>query len=329
MLAQGDKEKVRGSCKLSDINYYNSLKDEDDPFLPPGYLWVDTGNGKNKFGNNKCDVFDARDLDDNIVKVNERTENMCEEICKEKAGQGGQSKDRFLANLDDAISTSRQANLMISSQTAMIYELGILLSELQSLEAKIENTDVCDVSGRDELGNLDAEEVLQIIITIFDGVVVVTDILVQIAEFGKDIAEKPCGQTVAGFNANTACTPMVFIYHIANGANDILKNAITILGDAKEFVALAAEKDEASDSLDAKACTKEIRDEFVGTGKIVVLQQDVVTLDGKVNALAAAAGDTNAMLLEVKETLRLMNIIIETNQDLLLTPSGQRDNFNK
>ena len=289
----------------------------------------DTGNGKNKFGNNKCDVFEAEDLDGNLVMVNERTENMCEEICKEKAGQGGQSKGRFLANLDDAISTSRQANLMISAQTARVNELGILLSELQSTEINPANDDVCDVSSGDELGKLNAEEVLQIIITAFDGVVVVTDIIVQITEFAKDIAEKPCGQTVAGFNANTACTPAVFVYHIANGANDILKNAITILGDAKEFVALAAEKYEAQDSLDAKACTKEIRDEFIGTGKIVLLQEDVDTLDTKVNALATAAGDTNAMLLEVKEALRLMNIIIETNQDLLLTPPGQRDNFNK
>ncbi len=341
VLEKSDKVPAK-NCKDSDMTFYNSLVEElnnpNDLVLPAGYTWVDTGSGKNQFGNGKCDLFDAEMEDEygNIVtvKVNERKENMCEKICVDKRNAAGESrkgenKGRFLASMDEAISSSRNANLKISVQIARIHELGILFSELQSSRTRLANTDVCDVSGGDELGNLSAEEVLQIIITVFDGITVVTDIVVQVLDFVKDIAEKPCGQDVAGFNGNTACTPAVLVYHIANGLNDVMKNGVTILGDAKEFVALAAEQDEAQDSLDAKACTKQIRDEFRDTGKIVLLQEDVTTIDGKVNALTAAAGDTNTMLLEVKEALRLMNIIIEQNQDLLLMPAGQRENFNK
>jgi hypothetical protein len=122
-------DKVKGAkCTLSDINFYESL--EDDNFIPPGLKSVDD----NKFGNEKCDVFSATDLDGDSVKVNERKENMCEHVCADKTNGMGkprkkERKKRVVGRLSDGIAAATRASGMMSAAAANMSSVNRQLSE--------------------------------------------------------------------------------------------------------------------------------------------------------------------------------------------------------
>jgi len=319
MLLQGDKETGK-HCKSSDKTFSDSL----DGSLPPGYTEVD-GN----FGNGKCDVFSATDDEGNIVSVNERKENMCEKVCVDKKNsneesRSGESKGRLLGRMNESISSGRKASLNISVQTAKVRELGVLFSEFQASEIITEDADVCAVSDGDALKKVTAEDIMQGVITGLDGVTIATDAIADGLEVVKDLLNPACEQDVAGFNGSTACIPFVAAYHISNVLTNILKNSVTVLGDAKEHVALAAGKADAQDALDAKACTKQVRDEFKAGGAVVELQGGVSSLQSDVNSLRTAGGNTDQSIAELELKLDSLLGLVEGNRQLLLTPSGLR-----
>jgi len=333
MLAQGDNETGK-NCKNSDMNFYNSLKDElsdpNDPVEPPGL--TDVGP---KFGNGKCDIFDASDEYGDSVRVNERKENMCAQVCTDKKDSNGnsrtgQSKGRFLGSMDDAVSSGRKATQMLFAQKAKISQLGVSLRQLQiSGVGSLNDDDVCAIPSGDESSHLQAERAMQIVITALDAVTAIGDVLVEVLETIKDIADNPCGQDVLGNNAQTACTGLTVVFHVAKGINDIVKNVSTLTGDAKDLVANDAEIAELTKTDNGIACSKEIRDEFVGPdGKVVKLQVDVAELKGKMGTLQDSADASSAALAELKEKMIDLQLSIEYNQKLLLTPTGARNDFN-
>jgi len=314
MLLQGDKETGK-NCKSSDKPFYDSIVEElDNPnadILPDGYTSV----GDN-FGNGKCDVFSAV-VDGETVKVNERKENMCEKVCVDKKNSNdvsrrGESKGRFLESMEESISSGRKASLTISMQTARIRELGVLFSELQASETITEDTEVCDVSG--DIKDLDKEtpeEELRNAIAIMDGIVIATDVGMEVLDTVKDLADKACGQDALGANANIACVASVSVYHIASGLNGVLKNVITVLGNAKDKAALNAGRADAKDAHNARSCLKEVKSE-------------VTSIKGDLNSVKESGKSTDNEIAVLKSKLDTLLKLVEGNRQLLLTPSGLR-----
>lgn len=336
MLAQGDKEK-KNSCKNSDLSYYNSL--EDEGYLPPGFSWVDNGKGNDKFGNGKCDVFHATDLDGNSVVVNELAANMCVAICKDKLGhdgtsQKGKSKARFTEEMLDSIAAGRTANQMLRMQSTKLNEFGALFSELQLSGGNFPiatTADVCASSGTGEgteNGYLAAEAVLQDIITGFDSSFIVGTFALDVLEGGNAIAHDICGQDGAGYNANVTCIVMSTLTSVGKGISNVLQGSVTVLGDAKEIVAINGEIAEMNRADDAKACSKLIHDEFTTTstakGKIILMQEDITLLKSELSVMKSAAGDTDMAIQKLDQKLQQIMVLIEKNNQLLLTPLGLR-----
>lgn len=353
MFEQADKEKEGKNCKFSDINFYNSVLDANgDP--DPALLGLKSIPASSKFGNGKCDIFEAVNLDDETVRVNERKENMCEKVCIEKPNQQGKSKGRAIGGFIDALSSARGANLALAAQRASMAELGSLMSSLRLLESRSQllGTDPCAPGTPGPGVDLIAERVFNITITVFDAVIVVGNIVTEVLKTVADIADKPCKQTAAGFNAAAACIPFTVAFHISKGIVDLIKGARTLIGDAKSIVATEA-KIVSSGKLDTgKACSKIIRDDTVrlkaefAEGRCVSLVCDggpddgmpcandgdcsdgsIVILQDDVTDLKAAAGETNAKLAEVTAELALMKSLLEETRDLLLTPLGRRSGF--
>ncbi|WP_136798609.1 hypothetical protein [Desulfosediminicola ganghwensis] len=335
MLSKADKEQGK-NCKDSDLLYYESLV--DDNYLPPGYSWVDTGNGKDKFGNGKCDVFSATDLYGEDVWVNEREANMCDQVCNDKTdGNGvsrkGQNKERFVGSLKDAISSKRAANVVLAQQRAMISELGAMLAAMpvtqDDYQPPAPADDPCDNVTTDPVSDhLIAEQVLQITITSLDAVVIVTNVGIEVLETISDVAHDTCAQDAMGFNARAACSPMTIAFHVAKGLNDVFKGVITILSDAKEITALSGEMAKSYQADDSKACSKQIWNQFNTSegkkGKVVVLQEDVNLLKSDISELRTSSGNTNTQLLDLEDQLAAIKKYMEDNRTLLLVPEGQR-----
>jgi len=337
MLTQGDNETGK-NCKNSDMAFYNALKAEQpntaDP-LPPGL----DSTGAN-FGNGKCDIFDAVDEDGNDVRVNERKENMCSQLCinkKDSAGnsRAGQSKGRFLGRMDGAIASSRKVVEMLSLQGATISQLGVHLRQLHLASdgaLDTQNTDICVVPENDksESEHLEAELALQIVITELDAGIAINNILIETIEAMKDSADLLCGQDGAGFNVNSTCIPIAVLTHIAKGLNGILKDIATLTTDAKELVKISAAINASTKTDNTLKCSKSIRDQFVGPeGKIIKLQSDVAELNANMGTLQDSGDASNDALAELKEQMTQLQQIIEANQELLLTPFGARNNLNK
>lgn len=352
MFQQADKEKGK-NCKFSDINFFNSVLDANgDP--DPALLGLKSIPTSSKFGNGKCDIFEAVNLEDETVKVNERKENMCEKVCTEKPNQQGKSKGRAVGGLIDALASARGANLSLVAQRASILELGSILSDLQSSASnpQFAGADPCAPGTPGPGADLIAARVFNITITVFDGVIVVGNIVTEVLKTVADIADKPCKQTVAGFNASAACIPFTVAFHISKGIFDLLKGARTLIADARSIVATEAKIVSAGKIDQGKACSKIIRDDTVklkgefGGGQCVNLVCDggpddsnvcandgdcsrgaIVILQGAVDLLNAKAGQTSAKLAEVTAELAVMKSLLEETRDFLLTPQGRRKGF--
>jgi len=330
MLTQGDNETGK-NCKNSDLAFYNALQVEQDNTpnpVPAGLLSVEGDN----FGNGKCDIFDAVDEDGNDVRVNERKENMCAQLCSVKENRGGQNKDRFLGRMGGATTSGRNLAQNLSSQRATISQLGVSLSHLQSL-GDIHSTDTddtCVVIGDDHEAALRLEAGFIGAIAILNGTATAGAILTEILDTTNDVADHACGQDVLGNNAKVACTAFTVAFHISNGITETIKNIATNLGDAKDVVGIIADISDATNKTNSLACSKEIRDQFVAPeGKIIKLQSDVAELKGNMGTLKESGDASNDALAELKEQMTQLQQIIETNQELLLTPFGARNNLNK
>jgi hypothetical protein len=352
MIEQADTEKGK-NCKFSDKLFVESLEGEPPPGLMPDGL----DDPNSKFNDGKCNIFDAFELDGTPVKVNERKENMCERVCEEKMvggqGQRGKSKERLVGGLVDAISSARGAMQSLSAQRARVSELGLVFAALRLSEANPRLSTATSVPGDPCApgtpgpgADLIAARALNITITAFDAVLVVGNIVTEVLKTIADIADKPCKQTVAGFNASAACIPFTVAFHISKGIFGVVGGVKSILGDARSIVATEAKIVSAGKVDKGKACSKIIRDDFEGGGQCVGGKCDggpddgndctddsdcsdgaIVILQADVEILKAGVAQTNAKLAEVKAELALMKSLLEETRDLLLTPTGRRDGF--
>jgi len=312
MIKHGDKEKAKQGkgCKDSDITFYNSLEGE----LPAGYSLVETGEGKNKFGNNKCDVFYAEDLDGNPVTVNERKENMCEVACKEKENEKGKSKQRLVEGLRDVKFSVSVARKNLSLQRPQIAALGAQMSKFQASRVNyaLSSEDRCaDGTAPGPSADLEAILALDITMLALDGISTVGDIVTEILELSRDVGDKTCKQTVGGFNASSVCVPFEVAFHVVKGLNGVVKGTRSILDDSKNIVESSVAIHKSKMDNDSEACRKEIRD---NTASLMV----------DTGILKKSAGDAAAALVRVEEELALMKTLLIENQELLLTPHGQR-----
>ena len=310
MIAESDKGKEKKeNCKDSDINFFNSLADEG--FLPPGFMSVETGNGKDKFGNDKCDVFAAVNLAGEDVTVNERSENMCESVCKFKENdQGnsrkGESKKRLVDSMLDAKFTASVARRNLSLQRSQLAVMRPQIEKLQlsALDPSASLTDVCE-------SGFDVPALLEIIST---GVSIVNSAVSFITaglETLKDNVKPAANQTVAGFNAGSAVIP----FALAAGISKMIGE---VVGGIEKGLAIAAQIVAATQDETLLNCITSVQKEFEGPdGKVVKLQGDATSIkgefegpDGKivklqeaVSLLQASSGQTNAELQIVKTEL--------------------------
>jgi len=352
MMEQADTQKGK-NCKFSDKLFVESLDGAPPPGLKPDGLDDPNSN----FNDGKCNIFDAIDLDGNPVKVNERKENMCERVCEEKMvggqGQRGKSKDRIVGDLVDAVSTARGAMRSLSAQRARVTELGLILADyrLSQVNYRISTAasgpiDPCAPGTPGPGPDLIAVRALNITIITLDSVLVAGNIVTEVLKTIADIADKPCKQDVAGFNASAACIPFTVAAHISSGIFGVVGGAKNILVDSRNIVVNEAKIASASKADNAKACSKIIRDDFEGgrqcmngkcdggpddgndctddsdcsNGAIFILQADVEVLKGGV-------AQTNAKLAELKAELAIMKSLLEETHDFLLTPTGRREGF--
>ena len=352
MFEQADKEKGK-NCKFSDINFFNSVLDASgDP--DPALLGLKTIPMPSKFGNGKCDIFDAVDLGDNPVRVNERKENMCEKVCAEKPNQQGKSKDRAIGGFIDALSSARAANISLVAQRASMAELGSLLLDLQLSESnpQLSAHDPCAPGSPGPGDDLLQARGFNKAIAVLGGVITVGNVLSEVLKTAADIADKPCKQTAGGFNASVACIPFTVAFHISKGIVGIISGVRTLLGDLRSVFANEAKIVSAGKIDKGKACSKIIRDDTIklkaefGGGQCVNLvctggpddsiactddsdcsEGKIVILQEAVNLLRASAAQTNAKLAEVTAELALMKSLLEETRDLLLTPPGRRPGY--
>lgn len=325
MLDQADNEKKK-NCKDSDMPFYESLDGE----FPPGYTWADMGNGNNKLGNGKCDLFEAEyeGVDDQgnpvtvTVMVNERAENMCEPVCKGKAGQQGQSRGRFLGGMQDAILSAGIARRSIARQREQISTLRTRISEI-----RLSGTDFSSLEVEDPCFDgtpSPTPPVLYVIlgldsaIAAMEAVIVVGNIVTEVLEGIKDVAEPPAQQDVAGFNGSSVGIPLAVVFHISKGIFEALSGVKDILGSSINIIKDTMDIDKAGEHDYTNDCRKEIRD------KTDLLQEDVDDLQAATAALQGSVDETNAKLVEMKSLLETEFARIK---ELLLTPQGRRVGF--
>ena len=293
-------DKVKGKqCRLSDINFYESL--ENDNFIPPGLASVND----NKFGNDKCDVFSAIDLDGNSVKVNERKENMCEQVCADKVnpnemkpnGMMGkprkeERKERVVGRLSDGIAASNSAAGMMSAAAANMHSLN---RQLFKADFSSSATDICE-------SGFDVPALLEIIATgvsIANSVVGFTTALLETL---KDNVEPAANQTVAGFNAGSSVIPFALVAGISKMAGEVV-------GGVEKGLTIAAQITSAHTADTLQDCLTSVRD--------------------NTDDLKIKAGNTEDALARMEKELAQLKSLVEQNRELLMTPPGKRSEWNQ
>ena len=287
-------DKVKGEkCALSDINFFESL--EIDNFIPPGLKSVDD----NKFGNGKCDVFSATDLDNNSVKVNERKENMCEQVCADKVNPNGmgklrkkERKERVVGRLSDGIAAATRASNMMSAATANMSNLNRQLSKADFSSSA---ADICE-------SGFDVPALLEIIAT---GVGIANSAVgfnTALLETLKDNVEPAANQTVAGFNAGSSVAPFALVAGISKMAGEVV-------GGVEKGLTVAAQIVSARTADTVQDCLTSVRD--------------------KTDDLLIKAGNTEGALSEIKAEMALLKRLAEQNRELLMTPQGTRPEWNE
>lgn len=307
-LDQGDTNKGE-QCQLSDINYYNSLEDEN--FLPPGLMSTGV-----KFGNNKCDVFTAMDEDGNNIKVNERKENMCETSCEEKTNPGngqsrrGESKGRFNESLLDSIDSAKTATQTIATQRIHIQQLGVLLSGLErsgGVSLLTSHTIGCTPPDTGPSGDLIAASVLQGIVILMDVTIASAEAFKVGSKGTKDVAEGVFELDVAGFNGTIVKIIPSSVFTIANGISAVLNHLRNVTLHGKGELELVAKIIRAGQDDNADTCREKLKEDT--------------------EALKLSAGNTEAALADIQAEMALLRSQVQENRALLLTPQGKRTDF--
>ncbi len=302
---RADQQKGK-SCKFSDTPFVESLEGGSPPGLKPfsGSMFDP------KFGDGKCNVFKARidnpgEPDDNqVVHVNERSENMCERVCADREGGssfGGfnatqrkrkdERKDRTVFALTDNIAAARRANEDLEEAGVRISALRFQLSS-EVFRFSEDEEDSCEPA--DVARGLD--EAAEVVGLVKNAVAIVTASL----ELAKETARPPSKQTAAGFNASAAETP----FSVATGISKIVEQSFGFIEQGLKVSGLIAAR--IQDFKQAQ-CLETVQDGVVELTEIGnETSEAVAALDAKVEALSA----------RVDEVLILLN-----------TPPGRREGF--
>jgi len=327
MIGQGDMQSGK-QCKLSDIVFFESLDNDIDMGIPPGYSML----LNNKLGNNRCDVFRAKDLDGNTVNVSERRENMCERVCEVKGkgnpkggpneDQSGKSKARVFGRLADVISLTGASMQSMPIVTKSIANLGFPMSG-SGLSAGflLSSADSC------AFGSTGPSQ-LQLDIRSLDGaisglsiLIAAEDVITEILGLTKDLIKAMTNQTAAGFNTSAAATVPIGLFHFSKGLASFAKDSKSILGARKNILKADAAIESSSKADTVKNCTKEIKDD---TGAIkdetAGLKLAIAGIEGKVNS-------ANTEIAAIRTDLAALKLLLKDTRDLLLTPTGRREEF--
>jgi hypothetical protein len=327
-FAKADQQKGK-NCKFSDLPFVESLEGG----FPPGLKPFSGSTFDAKFGDGKCNVFKARidnpgePNDDEVVHVNERSENMCERVCEDRvsdsnaAGPGGsprnrkdERKDRTVFALTDNIAAARRANDDLVTANARMSVLRIQLSN-----------DAFRVSGNesDSCEPLDVarglEEAAEVVGLIKNAVAIVTASL----ELAKACVRPPAGQDVAGFNAAAAEAP----FAIGAGISKIVEQSLGFIESGLKVAAIIAAR--IQDFAQAQ-CLKKVQTRALDIkAKGEETSDKVVEMDGKVDALQVTVGGTNDKVEEIERKVDILNARLGQVLELLNTPPGRRPEFPK
>jgi hypothetical protein len=245
------------SCKFSDMPFVESLDGE----YPPGLKPFSGSTFDPKFGDGKCNLFKARldnpgePNDDEVVRINERSDNMCERVCADREGDGDlagfnasppkrkdERKDRTVSALTDNLAAARRVNENMETAAARISALRFELSSEVYRASRVHrsSSDVYRFDGEadeaDSCEPLDVarglDEAAEVTGLIKNGVAIVTASL----ELAKETARPPSKQDAAGFNASTAETP----FSVATGISKIVEQSFGFIESGLKVSALIA-----------------------------------------------------------------------------------------
>lgn len=306
-FAKADQEKGK-NCKFSDMPFVESLEGA----FPPGLKPFSGSTFDAKFGDGKCNAFKARidnpgEPDDNqVVQVNERSENMCERACEDRLSDSDtarsagsprprkeERKGRIASALTDNIAAARRANAELDTAKASMASLRLRLSG-GVVRVAGDDSDSCEP--------VDAATPLEIAGEAAGFVKNAIAVVTASLELAKETARPPTNQDVAGFNTAAAETP----FAVAAGISKIIEESAGVVEAGLKTaarIALAIQQHAEAQCL-----------EKVQTG-VVELKAAGEHTSGQIAALEAKVDALSARLDEV---LKLLN-----------TPPGRRPDFPK
>lgn len=333
-FAKADQQKGK-DCKFSDAPFFESLDGE----YPAGLKPFSGSTFDAKFGDGKCNLFKARidnpgeSDDDEVVRVNERRENMCERVCGDRDGNSDslgfsvsppkrkdERKSRTVSALTDNIAAARRSNENMQTATARISALRSQLSAevVRASRSYSPPTQPYGVPGRvyrasSEVYQFDGEadeadscepvdvargldEAAEVVGLVKNGVAILTASL----ELAKETARPPSKQDAAGFNASTAETP----FSVSAGISKIVEQSFGFAESALKVSALIAAR--IQDFAQAK-CLEQVQ----------AVAKDILAV-GNETSDAVAALET-----KVDDLRDRMEMVIE----MLNTPAGRRENY--
>jgi hypothetical protein len=132
------------------------------------------------------------------------------------------------------------------------------------------------------------------------GALVALSIVTEVLDAVRDSGERGSDQTAAGFNCAVCAIALEVAFHVSNGAKDIVETGMDLLGSFQTDAILNCVQSIKSDS--------------------ETLKLDAAAMKADIAELLKGQGGVNAVLEELKGS-------VQQNQNLLLTPQGQRDGF--
>jgi hypothetical protein len=318
-FARADQQKGK-NCKFSDMPFVESL----DGDYPAGLKPFSGSMFDAKFGDGKCNVFKARvdnpgeSNDDEVVHVNERSDNMCERVCADRESDSSlagfavsppkrkdERKVRTVFALTDNLAAARRANQDMETASARISALRVQLSSEVHRASKVYRTssEVYRFNNEEEADSCDPldvarglDEAAEVVGLVKNAVAIVTASL----ELAKETARPPSKQDAAGFNASTAETP----FSVAAGISKIVEQSFGFVEQGLKVSALiAAHIQEFAQA----QCLEQVQ-----TGVADLKELGNETNDA-IAALETKVDDLNARMVEV---LIMLN-----------TPQGRREGF--
>lgn len=302
---KADQKKGK-NCGFSDMPFVEFLDGE----FPPGLKPVSGSTFGPKFGDGKCNVFKARidnpgGLGDNDeVRVNERSENMCERVCDDRPGKSTVSgfgepakprkeerKDRTVFSLTDNIAAARRANQELEVGKARVSGLREKLAA-NAFRMTGENTDSCEP--------FDVARILDELAEVAGLVKNAAAIVTASLELAKETARPPSKQDAAGFNASSAETP----FSVAAGISKIVEQALGFIESGFKVAAVVA-----------------------GRIQDFAQAQCLQNLETQVVALQASADETSAQLAALEAKVDALTVRIDEVLLLLRTPPGRRTGY--